>query len=398
MPRRPLVIILITAGYVVSPFLILLQGAFIHHLSLFGPGGILSRLYFTDIIVLSLYPVSAVAVFSVKKWGWYLFIGCALALLAYNGYVFSLSPRYNVVFLLLYNLAIAFVAGVFFRRHVIAPYFNPRLRWWETEPRYRIEVYGEMEAEGKRLRVELLDISTGGCFGSLKTRLRLGDSYRMSLHCMQQEVEITGKLLRIVTLEGGLLGCGFMFMNKTGEQEKALHGILTTLERGNLRNWDREALQERRAGDAATRGQVKTPSRYLVTHSVHLLTDGVRIPCTIADISKNGCFIRTEHELSQGAPCTLSLQCLKNELTLRGVVKRKDELEGLFGYGISFAAVSGPLRKKLNHLLQTLRRIGAINRLKTAARVSDRVIDEAVRDTPYRAVTFMGRLLRSMRR
>jgi len=88
------------------------------------------------------YPLGALAVFSVKRWGWYLFLGCSAILIGYNLFVFILSPRYNILLLVLFNLALSVVAGVLFRKHVIAPYFNPRLRWWATEPRYKIQ---EME-------------------------------------------------------------------------------------------------------------------------------------------------------------------------------------------------------------------------------------------------------------
>jgi hypothetical protein len=398
MPRRPRVITILTIGYAVSPFFILLQGAYVHHLPPFGPEGILSRLYLTDIAILSLYPLSAVSIYSVKKWGWYLFIGCALCLVAYNGYVFSLSPRYNVVFLLLYNIAIALVAGIFFRRHIIAPYFNPRLRWWETEPRYRIDIYAELVSEGRKLRVELLDISAGGCFGSLRAGLSPGATCQMTIHCMKRQVDVTGKLLRVVPLEDDLFGCGFMFVAKTEQQEGALQEILEVLERRRLRNSKREDELKARVPDLSQREPVETTSRYLVSHDAHVLVDAVPVPCTVNDLSKNGCFIHARRLLSQGARCTLLLQCLKTEVTVQGVVQRMSGLQGRYGYGIAFTDISRPLARELRHLLRTLKRIGAINRLKTASPVSDRVIDESVRNTPYRTVLFLGRIVRSIQR
>jgi hypothetical protein len=398
MPRRPRIITILTIGYVVSPFFILLQGASVHHLPLFGPEGILLRLYITDIAVLLLYPLSAVAIYSVKKWGWYLFIGCALCLVAYNGYVFSLSPRYNVVFLLLFNIAIALVAGIFFRRHIIAPYFNPRLRWWETEPRYSIEVYAELAAEGRRLCVELLDVSTGGCYGSLRARLCPGETFPMTIHCMKRQADVTGKLLRVVPLEDDLVGCGFMFVGKTEQQERALQDILKFLERGGLRNCKREEEPKMSVPGLLHHEHVETASRYLVSHGAHIFVDAVPVPCMVDDLSKNGCFIHTQRALSEGSRCTLLLQCLKTELTVQGVVKRKSELQGLYGYGIAFADLSRPLERELRYLLRILKRIGAVSRLKTASPVSDRVIDEAVRNTPYRTVLFLERMFRSIQR
>ena len=96
MPRRPLIITLITFCYFVSPIVILFHGAIINRVPLLGLNNIFARLYFADWIVLAAYPVCAIAIYSVKKWSWYLFLACSLYLILYNFIVYFLNPRYNL--------------------------------------------------------------------------------------------------------------------------------------------------------------------------------------------------------------------------------------------------------------------------------------------------------------
>ena len=398
MPRRPFIITLLTIGYVVSPLFILFQGSLVHQLPVLGPQGLLSRLFFTDIIILCFYPISAAAIFSVRKWGWYLFIGSAVVLISYNVYVFSLSPRYNLFLLILYNIAIAVVAGIFFRKHVIAPYFNPRLRWWETEPRFSITIYLDIHRDTTSIRGELLDISMSGCFVSAADHLRTGQVCQMTLHCMQRQVDIAGRLLRSVSLEANLMGYGIMFVKMSAVQEDELRGIIGILERGGLRNMKRDVEQERTGAEAAARVPKKTAPRYLVSHSAFLIQDDVRYPCTIIDISKHGCLVATESDLTVNARYGMRIRCMKNELTVQARIERKTSLHGMTGFGVAFVDLSGPRTHELRKIIHTLKRIGSQNRTKTASPVPERVIDEGVRNTPYRMVLFLSRFLRSARR
>lgn len=50
-------------------------------------------------------------------------------------------------------------------RELRVPYFMPRIRWWESDPRYRLVVPVQiLRTNGSSIDAEILDISLSGCF------------------------------------------------------------------------------------------------------------------------------------------------------------------------------------------------------------------------------------------
>ena len=138
--KRPKSIMFFSILLLLSPALTVAANAYINMVPLWGAGNIFSRLLPTDLIILFIYPVAAFSVFSVRRTGWWIFIVSALLIMAYNIAAYVRNPMISLFGMILFNLAILAVAGFFFRKHIIAPYFNPRLRWWEQASRYDIEL------------------------------------------------------------------------------------------------------------------------------------------------------------------------------------------------------------------------------------------------------------------
>ena len=139
MKRKPLSVIIISIFYFLEPFGNLIQAAYINQMPLFGHGSILSRLLWSDWIILALFPIVAIGIYMMKKWGWYLFLGFSALLIFYNIYVYKfLNPNYSLKIILAFILIITLTSALFLRKSIYAPYFNPRLRWWETAKRFRV--------------------------------------------------------------------------------------------------------------------------------------------------------------------------------------------------------------------------------------------------------------------
>ena len=393
MPRRPVIIILITIGYLASPFFILLQGALVHGIPLFGPGSIAARLFFTDIIILFFYPVVAAAVFSVRKWGWYLFIAGVLVLIGYNVFVFFLSPLYNYILLILYNLALAVVAGLLFRKHVIAPYFNPRLRWWESEPRYRIDIDIVVRLEKGDAAGDILDISSGGCYIELDHTCRLGKVYGLRIRCMSHRVDMRGKVMRVDTAPSDKNRYGVMFVKTDADQKVRIDSIMAQLNKSGLRNTERDYSELRPNETLGTPERKSTKPRYIINHSAIIERQHEKYWCRILDISMHGCRLLTTKEYNMDYTYSLSISCMKNELTVDIKLNWKTNRQGAVEYGVSFIHQTESIRVTLKKILHSLKKIGAQDRLKSASPLPDSVLDEKVADTPYRAVLFLKKLV-----
>lgn len=230
MKKRPLSIIIIALIYFFEPVGNLIQAAYVNKLPLWGPDSILSHLIWSDWIILGLFPVVAMGVFMVRKWGWYLFIGFSGVLIAYNIYVYLyLNPNYQLHTVLLFILIVTVMSAIFFRKHVYAPYFNPRLRWWEVASRYSIRFDTKIITDEAALNCQLLDISASGCFVDNAGELSVGDSVWLIIKCAGDEIKCLGKIVR-KSIESNGSGYGIYFQTMSRETRLKLKRLIQTLE------------------------------------------------------------------------------------------------------------------------------------------------------------------------
>ena len=119
MKKRPLSIIIVSLIYLFEPVGNVVVAAYVNQMPLIGRHGILAHLVWSDWIILALFPAVAWGIYSVRKWGWYMFIGFSALLIGYNLYVYAfLNPYYNFQTIVLFIIIITVITGVFFRRHV----------------------------------------------------------------------------------------------------------------------------------------------------------------------------------------------------------------------------------------------------------------------------------------
>ncbi|MCK5094373.1 MAG: PilZ domain-containing protein [Spirochaetes bacterium] len=395
MTRRPLIISIIVICYVLSPVSSIFLSSIINRIPLFGAHNIFTRLPITDILILFVYPISAAAIYSIKKWGWYLFLACSLILISYNIFVYYLSPRYSLLILIVLNVILAIVAGIFFRKHIIAPYFNPRLRWWETEPRYKIEIHADIIFGKNVLTGEILDISNSGFFMSLDQDLTVGRVFKFNLKCLKCSVEVNGKVMRKSSRKEELNGYGVMFVKLTDAEKMGINALIKDLEKGGARDFSREGDGAVPAGSEAAEltHQRKTAARYKLLHEAILTSEKENIQCKIVNISKDGCFVTAGQDIPDGITFRIKLRCIKLEIEMKIEIKRKTEYRGVYSYAIKFISATKQDKKIVNMIIRKYKKIGARDRLKDSSPVSEEVIDRYVVNTPYRTVLFFKKLL-----
>jgi hypothetical protein len=107
-------------------------------------------------------------------------------------------------------------SAVLYSRQFRKPYFNPRLRWWETSPRYqaRLSVRITHASEGETHPAEILDISRSGIFVSIESNpeLPIGEEHRIVL---PTGIEVRAQIVRRTPA-----GYGFRFV-RMGWAERA---------------------------------------------------------------------------------------------------------------------------------------------------------------------------------
>lgn len=219
MPSKPWPIILISAVYFLSPLGIIFFNASMNMIPLIGPSSIFVRLRLSDWVILFLYVLIAVSIFTVRKFGWWFFLCSSGILIGYNIFGYLQNPLHPFPALLIYNTLLFLGAALLFRKEVIAPYFNPRLRWWESDPRYSLEFNCVLGTE-PRIEAAVRDISLGGCFISTVRDIPLGGEIPIELRLQNISLHLTASGVRKATTP--FSGWGLRFVNMT---ETELHGL-----------------------------------------------------------------------------------------------------------------------------------------------------------------------------
>jgi hypothetical protein len=186
------------------------------------------------------YIITFVAVFAgyglweMKRWAWYFFI-ISQVLVGYENAVFVLnySASYHKILAYLISVVVQILVVYRVSKEVRVPYLFPRIRWWESNPRYRLSVsVNVLRKSGESLTGEILDISVAGCFIKLRPDLRLNESVTVQYRVFGYEMNCDGNVVwqaqSTVTHPKGI-GVKFGLLQKS--QKRALRHIRKRLKK-----------------------------------------------------------------------------------------------------------------------------------------------------------------------
>jgi Tfp pilus assembly protein PilZ len=136
--------------------------------------------------MLILTPLVGVAVWTTRKWGYY-------ALVVYTGLIvvnniavwasgFALSGLIERAIL---TVGLAVLVFVELRKQFMAPYFNPRLRWWAQARRYltdRFHIVVKDRGSGAPLfQADSFDVSETGIYLTTDHAAKIGEDYQLDV-------------------------------------------------------------------------------------------------------------------------------------------------------------------------------------------------------------------------
>lgn len=239
MKQRPWEITLISIVYILAPVGNILQAMFVNHYTF---GSLIQHLKVIDWIILISYPVIGILVFSVKKWGWYLFIAFSFILIVLNVIGYIRNPNYSFVMLIVFNILIIAVTALFFNKHVMSPYFNPRVRWWEVPARFKLNLTATLHSDQTIIESQILDISKSGCFVNADTPLEIGANIWLEIKFSNKEVDCFGRVVRTASGKEGKNGYGIMFLSVGKDSRNLLNGLIATMHKMGItdRTFDEE--------------------------------------------------------------------------------------------------------------------------------------------------------------
>ena len=187
----------------------------------------------------SYYIVSIVAVLAgyglweMYRWSWHLFIASGFFIGYETAVVMNqFSETHHKV--LAFIVSIVGIIGVAMRvsREVRVPYFFPKIRWWESNPRYRLAVPVEIyrNVTGEKINGEILDVSLSGCFVKVRGDLKTDEPVRVRFQVFRLPVEAEGVIVwRSQSTVTHPKGVGVKFMSYQRPNKRSLRMITKRL-------------------------------------------------------------------------------------------------------------------------------------------------------------------------
>lgn len=196
----------------------------------------------------ALGPIAAFAIYHTRKWSYPVFLAITAYTAFRNYQSYQHFPSYLPLSLLMAVYAInALFVGYFLMPAVRMAYFNPKVRWWESQPRYKVTIDGQAGES----TVKILNLSEGGAFVEASAYVSQG-AFVLTFEWQGASYGIDA---RVVHRRSDGLGLGLQFAPSRAfrQQMKVLTrqfeeaGIAKTLERGpwylEFRSWAMRLMQ-----------------------------------------------------------------------------------------------------------------------------------------------------------
>lgn len=187
-------------------------------------------LHLFDMIVPSF--VAGIAVYCVKKWSYPVFLTCMLWITTRMFITFSSHWSFWEI---TFSLFVPMVINILYVSYVLLPnmraaYINPRLRWWETKPRYFFSTNIEIFFNDKTILGQISNISEGGLYCVIPTSIEPNSLVKVKFTILGSEIKAQAK---IVYRKPDEVSHGVQFFNIPRAQKKRLKKIMARLANEN---------------------------------------------------------------------------------------------------------------------------------------------------------------------
>lgn len=227
MREKPILILLTTVGILLAPVVFFLRIFVFTDQGLAGENNSVLWLI-TSGFTLTLMFV-AYGVWKVRLWGFYslLALGAATAVLDLYAW---LVLRANFNGWLILDFAAAGVAvALILQEKIRKPYFNPKIRWWETAKRTRVDLPATLVVNGKSTNANILDISSTGCFADSELSPELNTKVDVEFNFKTNHFKLQALFVRKSDSPKGI---GLKFVDTNSKDKKDIKKLCKDLDSG----------------------------------------------------------------------------------------------------------------------------------------------------------------------
>ncbi len=176
--------------------------------------------------------IAGYGLWEMKRWAWHFFFLANVFIVYLNAIVVQdYSESHHRLLAFLSSLCV--VGGVLYRvaREVRVPYFFPKIRWWESNPRYRLAVPALLlRKDGTPLDGQILDLSMTGCFVKLRHEVSADELVQVKFNVFKQDLDVQGVIVwRSKSTVTHPKGVGIKFGTLERPQKRALRLITRRL-------------------------------------------------------------------------------------------------------------------------------------------------------------------------
>ncbi|OFZ20235.1 MAG: hypothetical protein A2X94_15280 [Bdellovibrionales bacterium GWB1_55_8] len=232
MRSRPWPIIILALLHILAPFLNAGFSASLEGLSIPGYLNVLihetSWLGLVDFFVL--FPLAGIAIYLCKRWSYFVVLLVAALNVVSNFQTWKTYPAYFPAWLFVVAVILgAVLVGYFLLPAVKIVYMDPRLRWWESKPRYLIAGECVFTLADHEVRARVTDFSEGGVFVGAAAELPLGAVVPLVLSLSDHTLRLSGKI--VYRRQGEVPGFGIQFTSPSSSARKEIRTLLRELKR-----------------------------------------------------------------------------------------------------------------------------------------------------------------------
>lgn len=190
MKRRPWPLIVLAVIHLMAPIGNILVNSLLMDVSpwIYFQALLLPENWYHAFVFFGIPIFSAALIYACKKWSYYAYIAVMAVPFIYSfmSWFEAPSAATGSALIVFYLINIAIV-GYFMIPSVRVVYFDPKLRWWETKPRYSTDFQAKIFAGDRTIVGQVKNISEGGLFVEVSADVPMNESFRIQFHMGQQD-------------------------------------------------------------------------------------------------------------------------------------------------------------------------------------------------------------------
>lgn len=242
MQQRPWPLVVLAVFQLLTPlFNILFNAWFLHVSPQIVTLWLFQRPTLEIFEALALMPIAGISIYLMKRWSYIVFfialIWSTLGNLRYWDYAINTLPHLSLIMMMALNLGLV---TYFLLPAVRITYFNPKVRWWESKPRYPLQLPIKISKQTPsgtpehgphypwQFQGTVQNISESGIFLQYKEGLALNETIRIGFDILGQWFEVSGVVVHQRRVNTGDLCYGIQFLHNS-ETARRFGGLAKAL-------------------------------------------------------------------------------------------------------------------------------------------------------------------------